>query len=83
MAEKKTDERTFTTEVSMRRDFVCGEYDFLPVGRRTVLASFCDALMHRRFAGLYRCFPKPKTGTASKRQQVEVTLRILPEEETK
>lgn len=79
MAKKKTDDRTFTTVLLLRRDFVCGEYDFLSVGRRTMFGSFCVALMHRRFKGLCRWFPKSKVSVFSKAQKVELTLRILPD----
>lgn len=81
MAKKKPKvERTFTTVLSLRRDFMGDEYDLLSAGGMTVLGSFCVSLMHRRFRGLAKWFPKPKTGCFSKKQRIEVTIRILPDQ---
>ncbi len=75
MAKKKKGERTFTTELELRRTSY-GDYCLVA---RYPLYHFCWQSFQRRFPGLSRWFPKGQTT----RRRVRVTIEVLPKEETK
>jgi hypothetical protein len=82
---KTVSERTFTAELSMRRDAreYTDEYDVMSVDGTRCLATFAASDMPSDFRGINQLLPVPAEHAVGECQRIRMTIEVLPEETPK